>query len=136
MLHLRARELATRLQACIDKEGIFQPTEGVFSDLTHNKVLASLQDQGHSWVWVGDEFGTEGKLHWIDDLKKPSSDATEGRRSVFTADKSVLWTTHWDSHFAFVCGARHLMDRLANDDQLEGFPCDAGTAVYWSVQSR
>jgi Protein of unknown function (DUF2711) len=128
--------LVTKLQLCLKREGIVPPTEGQFSELTHDKVLAFLQEDGHSWVWVGDEFGTERKLHWIDDLKKPASDATEGHKSVFTADKSVLWTTHWDSHFSFVCGSNRLIDRLANDDRFEGFRCDEGTEVYWSLQTR
>jgi len=32
-------------------------------------VLESIQEIGYEWAWVGDEFGTERKLYWIDDLK-------------------------------------------------------------------
>lgn len=126
--------LAKQLQSCLDRLGLVQPVEGSFSELTHDKVLAFLQEEGHSWVWVGDEFGTERKRHWIDDLKKPDSDVTEGRRSVFTPDKSILWTTHWDSHFALVCGSTRMIDRMANDERFEGFRCDASTVVHWSLQ--
>lgn len=128
--------LAKQLQSCLDESGLVQPVEGRFSELTHDKVLAFLQEEGHSWVWVGDEFGTERKLHWIDDLKKPDSDATEGRRSVFTPDKSILWTTHWDSHFAFVCGSSRMIDRMVNDKRFEGFRCEQDTPVYWSLHQR
>lgn len=126
--------LAKQLQSCLDRLGLVQPVEGRFSELTHDKVLAFVQEEGHSWVWVGDEFGTERKLHWIDDLKKPDSDVTEGRRSVFTPDKGILWTTHWDSHFALVCGSNRMIDRMANDERFEGFRCDQDTEVYWSLQ--
>lgn len=126
--------LAKQLQSCLDRLGLVQPVEGSFSELTHDKVLAFIQEEGHSWVWVGDEFGTERKLHWIDDLKKPDSDVTGGRRSVFTPDKSILWTTHWDSHFALVCGSNRMIDRMANDERFEGFRCDASTVVHWSLQ--
>lgn len=133
--NLQSQGLAAQLEDCLSREGLVQPTEGRFSDLTHNMVLSFLQEEGQSWVWVGDEFGTQRKLYWIDDLKKPDSDVTEGCCSVFTPDKSTLWTTHWDSHFAFVCGSNHMVDRLANDARFEGFRCDPGTEVYWSLQS-
>ena len=45
------------------------PSEGFFSDLLHDSILQSIEDLGYEWVWVGDEFCTERKLYWIDDLK-------------------------------------------------------------------
>jgi hypothetical protein len=41
-------------------------------------VLSSIQLLGYEWVWVGDEFGTERKLYWIDDLKNQKSGPTVG----------------------------------------------------------
>lgn len=129
-------DLASRLQSCLHVLGLVQPTEGRFSDLTHDEVLDFVQEEGHSWVWVGDEFGTERRPYRIDDLKKPDSGATEGHCSVFTPDKSILWTTHWDSHFAFVCGSSRMIDRMVTDKRFEGFRCDQETPVYWSLHQR
>lgn len=128
--------LAKQLQSCLDGSGLVQPVEGRFSELTHDKVLAFVQEEGHSWVWVGDEFATESKLHRIDNLQRPDSDVTEGRCSVFTPDKGLLWTTYWDSQFAFVCGSSRTIDRMADDQRFAGFRRDQDTEVYWSLQQR
>ncbi len=129
-----SQSLATRLRTSVEKSGIVEPSEGTFSDLSHDKILTFLQEQGYEWLWVGDEFCTERELHWLEDLKEPTSTATQGHCNVFTPDKQVLWTTHWDSHFSFFCGSKEMIARVANDARFEGFECDATTMVYWSVR--
>ncbi len=127
------RALATRLRKSIEPVGLVEPSEGRFSDLSHNKVLSFIQQLGYEWVWIGDEHCTERKLRWIEDLKDPSSTATQGNCSVFTPNKKVLWTTHWDSHFSFLCGSKDVIAKLAKRPELEGFECSANTEVHWSV---
>ncbi|AMC35109.1 DUF2711 family protein [Janthinobacterium sp. B9-8] len=128
-------ELAKTLKTALETEGIVEPDEGSFSELTHNKVLTFIQSQGYEWVWIGDEFCTERKLHWIEDLKAPDSEATQQQHcNVFTPDKKLLWTTHWDSHFSFFCGSHHTVKALAHDANFEGFECSQSTEVYWSVR--
>ncbi len=126
-------EFAERLNALFDTHKILPPDEGHFSDLLHDRVLGFLQKLGHLWVWVGDEFCTERKLHWIDDLKGKDADATLGHCNVFTPDKSLLWTTHWDSCCSFVCGPRQLLEKLAVEREFEGFFCTPRTHVYWGL---
>lgn len=128
------KSLAVKLGDSLRRQGVIVPSEGVFSDLSHDKVLSFIQRCGYEWVWVGDEFCTERKLYWIDDLKKPDSTATQGHCSVFTPDKSMLWTTHWDSHFSFFCGSKEVVAALSVDERFEGFECNAATQVYWSVR--
>nr|WP_315480047.1 DUF2711 family protein [uncultured Rhodoferax sp.] len=128
------KSLATRLRFGCEQAGIVEPSEGTFSDLSHNSVLSFIQEQGYEWVWVGDEFCTERKLHWIDELKEPTSKTTEGHCSLFTPDKSILWTTHWDSHFSFFCGTKETIEKLASDQRFEGFECLPDTEVYWSLR--
>jgi len=127
-------EYAKCLEVLYDSHGIVQPDEGHFSDLLHDFVLQCFQDLGHQWVWVGDELGTERKLYWIDDLKVKDLTATMGHCNVFTPDKSLLWTTHWDSHFSFLCGTHEVLARLVQSVNLEGFFCEPNTEVYWSLQ--
>jgi Protein of unknown function (DUF2711) len=126
-------EFAGRLAALFESHQIVPPDEGHFSDLLHDRVLGFLQQLGHSWVWVGDEFCTKRKLYWIDDLKGKEADATLGHCNVFTPDKSLLWTTHWDSCCSLVCGPREVLGQLAAEREFEGFFCTPKTHVYWGL---
>lgn len=74
---LANQEYADKIAGLQDSDGVLPPQEGVFSDLLHNRVLESIQSLGYEWVWVGDEFCTERKLYWIDDLRQDSG-PTEG----------------------------------------------------------
>lgn len=129
------REYATAIKSLADSSHILPPPEGCFSDLLHDNVLSSIQNLGYEWVWVGDEFGTERKLYWIDDLKNLDSGPTAGHANVFTPDKALLWATHWDSHFSFLCSSRQTLTTMQKSNDFEGFDCDSDTEVYWSIWS-
>ena len=122
------------IDALGDTHGILSPIEGLFSDLLHDKILQSVQGLGYEWLWVGDEFCTERKLHWIDDLKNQDEGLTRRRFNVFTPDKQLLWTSHWDSHFSFLCSSHEKLNAIQNLSNLEGFFCTESTEVYWSVR--
>ena len=124
---------ATRLNALFDTDGIVPPADGQFSDLLHDHVLQFFQELGHGWTWVGDEHCTERRLYWIDDLKGKDRNATARNCNVFAPDNSLLWTTHWDSHFSFLCGSRATLARVEQHNNFEGFFCDSSTEVFWSV---
>lgn len=109
---------------------ILPPGEGSFSDLLHDRVLSSIQSLGYDWVWVGNEFGAERKLYWIDDLKNQEAGPTVGNCNVFTPDKALLWTTHWDSHFCFLCSSDRSLNAIQDGYHFEGFYCDRTTQVY------
>lgn len=131
----RNDNFAAAIDALWDTKGILAPPEGAFSDLLHNRILQSIQELGYEWLWVGDEFCTERKLRWIDDLKNQDDDLTRGRFNVFTPDKQLLWTIHWDSHFSFLCSSREKLDAIQKTSGLEGFFCTPSTEIYWSVDS-
>ncbi len=126
------QEYADKIDALFVPFRILCPPERWFSCFLHDKILGAIQDLGHQWVWIGDEFGTERKLYWIEDLKLPESKATAGHCNVFTPDKSLLWTTHWDSHFSFLCSSRRSLAAIQDSCGLEGFFCTRDTEVYWS----
>ncbi|HEY0163685.1 MAG TPA: DUF2711 family protein [Edaphobacter sp.] len=128
------RSYAAAIDTLSDTQSILPPPEGCFSDLLHDKILQSIQRLGYEWLWIGDEFCTERKLYWIDDLKK-SEDLTIGRFNVFTPDKQLLWTIHWDSHFSFLCSSQENLAAIQNTSSLEGFFCTPSTEVYWSLWS-
>ena len=124
---------ADKILALAETDGIIHPDEGRFSDLLHDTVLHSIQSLGYEWVWVGDEFGTERKLHWIDDLTGQEAGPTIGLCNVFTPDKQLLWTTHWDSHFSFLCSSERNLGTIQGNFHFEGFFCSPTTEVYRSV---
>jgi hypothetical protein len=125
------QEYAAKIGSVVESHDVLPPTEGFFSDFLHDRILRYIQHLGHDWVWLGDDFGTERKLHWIEDLKDQNNGPTGHCRNIFTRDHSILWTTHWDSHFSFLCSSK---TNLANAENFEGFFCTPQTEVYWSVR--
>lgn len=130
---LENQSYASAINALYDTQNILTPPEGMFPDLLHDKILQSIQGLGYEWLWVGDEFCTERKLHWIDDLKNQEDGLTRGCFNVFTPDKQLLWTIHWDSHFSFLCSSQQNLSAIQSMSDLEGFFCTPLTEVYWSV---
>jgi len=130
------RRFADGIESLRASDQIHPPSEGYFSELLHDEVFSSIQELGYEWVWVGDEFCTERKLHWIEDLKNQDDGPTSGRRraNVFTPDKALLWTAHWDSHFSFLCSSEHNLNAILEQHPLEGFFSGPRTEVYWSLQ--
>ena len=129
------QEYADKIESLAGTDQILPPDEGHFSDLLHDRTLSAIQSLGYQWVWVGDELGTERKLFWIEDLKGNDTKETAGHCNIFTPDRKLLWTTHWDSHFSLLCSSeRNLLD-LQNAYEFEGFFCTSLTEVYWSVRS-
>lgn len=131
---LSNQDYANKIEALVKSEQVFPPPEGCFSDLLHCKMLVAIQGLGYEWAWVGDEFGTERKLYWIEDLKGKNAEATAGHCNVFTPDKTLLWTTHWDSHFSLLCSSKRNLTAIEDAYQFEGFFCVPSTEVYWSVR--
>ena len=130
---LENESYASAIHALSEMQNIVTPSEGLFPDLLHDKILQSVQGLGYEWLWVGDEFCTERKLHWIDDLKNQDDGLTRGRFNVFTPDKQLLWTIHWDSHFSFLCSSQQNLAAIQTMSDVEGFFCTPSTEVYWSV---
>src|ERR1700733_12860758 len=79
---LENRDYAEAIEALIETHGILSSTEGLFPELLHDKILHSIQGLGYEWLWVGDEFCTERKLQWIDDLRNQDRGLTAGRYNV------------------------------------------------------
>jgi hypothetical protein len=126
------KELAKRAENLSDRLGIVPPEAGDIPPLLENRFFEAAQRLGYRWLWIGDEFCSERKLWWIDDLKV--ADVCGGHKNLFTPDRAMLFTTHWDSHFSFVCGSRKKLEALVSAGEFEGFYCEPETEVYWSVR--
>jgi hypothetical protein len=117
-----------------ETSNIIRPSEGDIPELLQNKLFDAIQKSGNDQLWIADEFGEEQKLEWIDDLKVNYELPSHG--NIFTSDKSLLITTHWDSHFSFICSTRDNIATLLDFSPLEGFYCDESTEVYWSLRTQ
>ncbi|WP_343842218.1 DUF2711 family protein [Salinibacillus aidingensis] len=117
---------------CI-KEGIIEPVEGLFPPLVMNKLLKSIKRLGYNWMWIGDEFGTERKLEYIDDFVSHSDMLNKGK-NLFTHNHNILITTHWDRHLSLLCSDKKTVEYLVESCSLEGFYCNKSTQINWSMQ--
>lgn len=110
------------------------PSEGCFPEIIMNELLEALKTLGHEWLWFGDEFCTERKLMYIDELARDNNLLDQGK-NLFTHDNGILITTHWDSHFSFLCSDKKTVEQLVRVSGLEGFYCNEQTKIYWSLSS-
>lgn len=115
----------------LEGKNIICPSEGDIPELLENRIFTAIKILGHEWLWVADEFGTERKLTWIDDLIE--KDLVPSHGCVFTHDHSLLITTHWDSHCSFLCSSKDIIEKILTVDNFEGFYCTPKTEVYWGL---
>jgi hypothetical protein len=111
--------------------GIWQPAEGELSPFIENELFTAIKTLGHQWLWLGDEHGTERKLHWIDDLIIKDEIPCHG--CIFTHDHSLLITTHWDSHYSLLCSSFENIEQILAVRNFDGFYCTEETEVFWGV---
>ncbi|MDZ5472322.1 DUF2711 family protein [Bacillus sp. 31A1R] len=137
ILGLKKKYENKKLMEIIDiaskKYSLVPPSEGHLPDILINKLLEAIKREKYDWIWVGDEFGTERKLEYIDDLINQDTLASH---NLFTHDHSILITTHWDSHFSMICSDdKKKIDRIIQTCNLDGFYCDDSTEIYWSIRN-
>lgn len=125
------QDLAARLEKFLSESGLEEPGTTEICPFIQLRVLQTLRQEGYSWVWVGDEFSTERKLQWIEDVEGESLRFPGG--CLHTPDKKFAVGYHWDTHFTFVAGGRSDLERIADLAGLEGFFCRDDTQVYWSL---
>lgn len=127
--------LAKVIKTTCELNKLVTPVEGCFPELLTNKFLEAIKNEGYEWIWVGDEFCTERKLVYIDDLVNDNNPFGAQHLNLFTHDNNILFTTHWDSHFSMVCSGRKTIDRIVTFCNLEGFYCSDQTEIYWSLDN-
>ncbi|MGN7400001.1 DUF2711 family protein [Cytobacillus praedii] len=119
---------------CRDKK-IGEPTEGLFPYFIMDNLLKGIKALGHNWIWCGNEFATERKLTFIDDIITDNN-LLDQCKNLFTNDHHLLITTHWDSHFSLLCSGKSTVEQLVNYCNLEGFYCTDQTEIYWSLSQN
>ncbi|MBB2483265.1 DUF2711 family protein [Bacillus sp. APMAM] len=125
--------VAEVIQRTCEENQIVPPVEGTFPEFLMNKILYNIKKIGYEWIWCGDEFCTERKLEYIDDLIESEHIFCNQPINLFTHDNKILITTHWDSHFSLICSDKETVGKIVDLCQLEGFYCDEYTKIYWSL---
>ena len=126
-----SNEQFSKKLAELEEKSIIHPQEGDIPPLLENRLLKTIKKLGHNWLWVGDEFGTERKLHWSGDLIEKDEIPSHGY--IFAHDHSLLVTTHWDSHCSFLCSSEEVIEEILSLEPFEGFYCTPNTEVYWGA---
>ncbi|MCZ4281964.1 DUF2711 family protein [Kiloniella laminariae] len=117
-----------------DQNNLIPPEPGDLSVIIENLVFETLMKKlGYRWLWVGDEFGLERKLHKIEDVIKADEIIAPPHARYFTHDHQFLIATHWDSHCTFLCSSRERLETFLQNEKFEGFFCTENTEVYWGL---
>ncbi|RYE43367.1 MAG: DUF2711 family protein, partial [Sphingobacteriales bacterium] len=134
---LENKKDAAILQHISELHDLWVPSEGNFQDTLNQDMLTSLQEQGYHYMYIGDEWGFERKLSYIQDTIDGKDDTllTWGaQRNWYTNHNEILYTTHWDSHFTLLCSNKKTVENILAKHPFEGFYCDEKTEIYWSTK--
>jgi hypothetical protein len=119
-----------------EENKLMEPGEGNFSPLLIDDMLNALINIGHEWIYIGDEHGFERRIEYIQDIIDNKVQVNFRHESWYTTMNEILYTTHWDSHFTFLCSDKQTVGNILKKFPFEGFYCNPDTEVYWSIHSK
>ncbi|MDN5513291.1 DUF2711 family protein [Acinetobacter sp.] len=111
--------------------GITYPDETrIISPFLSHAMLSCVQKLGYSKLWLGEECSyLPPILHDLDELLLTQ----QTYHCNYTEDHQLLFATHWDSHYTFLCSSKKLIDQILIIHPFEGFFCTPNTEVYWGL---
>jgi hypothetical protein len=127
---LMRQDLSEILDKYNEENRTLSPEEGDLSLFILYRLLKAVKRTGVNYLWVGDEFATERKLTFIEDI---TGEEIPYHGCLFTHDHTLLVTTHWDCHCSFLCSSRKTIDEILAHDKFEGFFCTEKTHVFWGL---
>jgi len=127
-------ESSNKLENALEQHKIHQPNEGLFEELLLDDMMKALLHLDFKWVFLADEFGTERKLTFIEDIIDNKTQVTNLHRNIYTPKSEVLYSVHWDSHFTLMSSTKNNIKKIIDLFDFEGFYCDEKTEIYWSVE--
>ncbi len=116
----------------LESNNILPPNEGYIPEIQQNELLKSIQNLGYEKICIGSEFGEQMEIQEI--IKIIESDKGIYQRNLYTEDKRILITVHWDSFQIYICSSRKNVGKIVKEANLEGFYCDLKTEIYWSLR--
>ena len=124
------------LNKALELNNLIRPGEGAFSVFLENDMLNALIELGHEWIYIGDEFGFERKIEFIQDIIEGKATTHYAHETWYTTMNEVLFATDWDGHFTFLCSDKQTVEKILEKHPFEGFYCTPDTKVYWSIHSK
>jgi hypothetical protein len=130
-LNERNKNYASMLEKLRCETGIVYPDETrIISPFLTYPILSSIQKQGYSKLWLGEEFSyIPPTLHNIEELLV----SQQTYHCNYTEDHQLLFAIHWDSHCIFLCSSKKTIDQILESYPFEGFFCTPKTEVYWGL---
>lgn len=118
---------------CLFKDfGLVEPCEGDLGALLKNKLFLALKKLGVEELKVYDEFCFNEEKYSLQNLINKELVSPHGH--LYCEELNLLITTHWDSHFSFICSSAENINKILTVDSFDGFLCNENTEVYWSLQ--
>ena len=110
----------------------------IIMDDDYQKSIATLYAEllklDFQWIFIGDEFGMERKMIFIEDIIDNKYHISNMYRNLYTPKNEVLYSAHWDSHFTLLSSSKENIDKMISQFDFEGFYCNEKTEIYWSVR--
>lgn len=116
----------------LEQRHLMMSDEGELPEILIDEYLRSIRTLGFEEVVVGDEFARHRTTHRIDALLGAEYPYLhEAHATLYPPDESLLYCSHWDSFYTFLCGSRERVDSIVSKFGFEGFWADEETRVYW-----
>lgn len=97
-----------------------------------------MKNLGYDKIIFGDEWGEKKEALFIADLELKKEDFDSlipfTPYNMYTEDKKLLYSVHWDSHFTLLCSDLETVISIVDKCQFEGFYANYETEIYWSVK--
>jgi hypothetical protein len=122
-----------KLRKTISTLGVIPPPEGFFQDLLIDDMMNGLKALGFKKIIIGDEFGSEKRETNVDEILNNHIELFAGENNIYTPNKEILFSVHWDSCFTLLCSKKKIIENFLKVSKLEGFYCTSKTSVYWGL---
>lgn len=109
-------EAAEQFTAAIESQPIFKPSEGEFSYLIINDIIAAFAKGGFDHAIYIPELGEAEKKPLIE-----LADDSLSCGTLISEDESFLFTTHWDYFYTLFCGEKKFIESVVEARLIEGF---------------
>lgn len=130
--HLKNKVIEKQIIHLMNEQNIFSPETNEFAPCFENVIFGAIKKLGYEWLWVSDEFCTERKLYFIDDLIKDSETLAAGAK-IFTADYKLLISPAYGLSNLFICSSKAMIEKMREYVDFEGFYCTDKTKVVWNI---
>lgn len=125
-----AKMLARKIMSYCERSGNFPPFEGQFQESMLPAFRRLFERRRAEDWWFQPEF-EGGLVTEIHGSKKEIERLMGETGSLYSSDRQILLTWHWDSHFALVCGSHEELKNWVSELGVEGFFAKQSTTHEW-----